>query len=350
MKKIALAVLGLVFCFNVLAQDRNDAVVYIQSDKETPIYVKMEGQMMERFSKNYVIMNGLASGPLHLEVLFQQSQYPAQKFILNVAPSAQRSLILQKVSDKKFALYDLNYGIYLQEGNKVEDDIDLSNIPAVAANNNSTISQSTKEQENTIPTFKAEEKKEADRLAKETAKRNAKEEKKKKEAEETIPSFETTKNETNEEPKLSRAERKRIEAAEKEKQAEQERFLNFEIDKKEQEIKTENRRKANTASAHSASCTEPASESEFNSFASVVNASDDEELKLSAVKKNGSKYCFSTDQVRLIAMGFESQSSRYEVARSLKSYVVDKDKYGNLSVLFNTNYLKDRFKKEVLDK
>ncbi len=346
MIKIVAAIMSLFLCLNLSAQDRNDAVVYIQSDKETPIYVKMEGQMMERFSKNYTIMNGLASGPLNIEILFQQNQYPSQQFVLNVAPSVQRSLVLQKVSDKKFALYDLNYGIYLQEGNKFEDDIDISNLPVVAAN--TKVVEPVRE----TNVSKVADKKEVEQEAKETAKRNNRESKKKQEAEEAIPDFveEAKKEERTEEPKLSRAERKRIEAEQKlQEEKERERFLNFEMDKKDQETKTENRKRT-TSTGSGTTCTEPATESEFNSFASAVNASDDEEKRLAAIRNNGSKYCFSTDQVRLIAMGFDSQSSRYEIARTLKPFVIDKDKYGNLTALFNTNYLKERFKNEVLDK
>lgn len=352
MKRVALTVLALLWCSGIWAQDRNDAVIYIQSDKETPIYVKMEGQMMERYSKNYVILNGLASGPMNIEVLFQQNQYPAQQFVLNVPPSGQRSFVLQKIDERKFALYDLNYGIYLQAGNKFEDDIDLSRMPVA---NNDIVPEIPIEpaasQEEAVPAFNnksadAQEDRAARRLKKEQE-RQAREqeaalaqeipkEKKEKTLEQIIDDA----------PKLSRAERRRMET-EQQRSEEQGRFLDFEMDKKEKETNIGNKRTASGRSS-ATTCEEAASEEQFNSFAGLVNIFDDEEQRLAAIRKNGSKYCFSTEQVRTVAMGFESQSSRYEVARSLKPYVVDKDQFAKLSVLFNTNYLKERFLNEVV--
>lgn len=352
MKKVVLAALGLLMCLNIWAQDRNDAVVYIQSDKETPIYVKMEGQMMERYSKNYVILNGLASGPMNIEVLFQQNQYPAQKFVLNVPPSGQRSFVLQKIDEKKFALYDLNYGIYLQAGNKFEDDIDLSRMPLA----NSTIPERSAEvsgpQEAAIPTFQDRSSKTAEKEARALAKRQKKEQEQlvREQNGTSVPKENTLEQIIDDAPKLSRAERRRREAEEQNSE-EQGRFLDFEMDKKEKELNSGSKRAGSGRSpSSSATCGEAASEEEFNSFASLINISDDEEQKLAAIRKNSGQYCFSTEQVRLIAMGFESQSSRYEVARTLKAYVVDKDQFEKLSVLFNTNYLKERFKNEVVNK
>ena len=68
MKKLLL--FGSMFLNGVVlnAQDKNDAFVYIQGDKQTPIYVKMEGEMQARYSKHFVILNVLAAARLHLDV------------------------------------------------------------------------------------------------------------------------------------------------------------------------------------------------------------------------------------------------------------------------------------------
>lgn len=353
-KKTILTWLCLILCgFSAFSQDLNDAVVYIQSDKETPIYVKVEGQMMERYSKNYVVLGNLASGPLNLEILFQQNKYPNQKFVLNIPPSSQRSLVLKKIDQNKFALYDLNYGIYLNNGNRLEDDIsgsdnDYQNT-VLAAN------KQIAAKEEAIKEMPAEKPKKE--------KVTAKPKKEKKTEEETIPEFTAAKEEKRQQtkepepeqastenpkkPKRSRTER----TAETEGNTGDERFLDFEMDKKESN--SGNNRSGNNKNANpgaNTKCTEPASDSQFDNFASLLNATDDEELKLGIIRKNAKKYCFSTEQIRTIAMNFDSQSSRYEVARILKAKVVDAENFAQLSSLFNTNFLKERFKNEVVNK
>lgn len=352
-KKTILIWLCLVLCgFGAFSQDLNDAVVYIQSDKETPIYVKVEGQMMERYSKNYVVLGNLASGPLNLEILFQQNKYPNQKFVLNIPPSSQRSLVLKKIDQNKFALYDLNYGIYLNNGNRLEDDISGSDKEyqntVLAANTTAPTNEAAVE---AVPVEKPKKEKAAPKPKKEKKSEDeipeftvAKEAKKNQEETPLIAQEEA---EAPKKPKKTRAERRQ----ETEENTSGERFLDFEMDKKESNSGNSRSGTAkNTNPGNNTKCSEPASESQFDNFASLLNTTDDEELKLGIVRKNAAKYCFSTDQVRTIAMNFDSQSSRYEVARVLKAKVVDVDNYAKLSSLFNTNFLKERFKDEVVNK
>jgi len=101
--------------------------VYIQGDKQTPFYVKLENDMLPRFSKNYCIIPQLAPGPVHLQILFQQNQYPAQSFYIQVPPDGYRGFLLTKV-DNGFALYDVQQRFYLMPGEQSEDH--LPELPA----------------------------------------------------------------------------------------------------------------------------------------------------------------------------------------------------------------------------
>ncbi|GEM_PF-1406650 len=352
-KKTILIWLSLVLCgLGVFGQDLNDAVVYIQSDKETPIYVKVEGRMMERYSKNYVVLGNLASGPLNLEILFQQNKYPNQKFVLNIPPSSQRSLVLKKIDQNQFALYDLNYGIYLNNGNRLEDDISGSDneyqntvlatpAPTEAAIKEEPVAKPKKEKVVAQKPKKEKEKKaEADIPEFPAAKEDKKQE-------EETPLIAQEEPEKPKKAKRNRADRKQ----ETDENMNGERFLDFEMDKKEGNSGGNRSGSAkNNPTSGNGKCTEPASESQFDNFAGLLNRTEDEEAKLGIVRKNASKYCFSTDQVRTIAMNFDSQSSRYEVARVLKAKVVDVENFAELSSLFNTNFLKERFKNEVVNK
>jgi len=80
--------------------------VYIQGDKITPFYVKMDGQMLPRYGKNYSIISELEPGPIHIEILFQQRVYPSQQFTIDVPENGYRGFLLMRQADS-FALYDL---------------------------------------------------------------------------------------------------------------------------------------------------------------------------------------------------------------------------------------------------
>jgi hypothetical protein len=86
--------------------------VYIQGDKITPFYVKMDGQMMPRYGKNYCILSELAPGPIHIEILFQQKVFPSQEFTINVPENGSRGFLLSRQGDG-FGLYDIRQKKYI---------------------------------------------------------------------------------------------------------------------------------------------------------------------------------------------------------------------------------------------
>jgi hypothetical protein len=95
--------------------------LYIQGDKQTPFYVKLEDAMQPRYGKNYCILPQLAPGPMNIEILFQQNTYPPQKFTILIPEGGSRSFLLVR-KDSAYSLYDLQQGFYLEGGNKAEDD------------------------------------------------------------------------------------------------------------------------------------------------------------------------------------------------------------------------------------
>jgi hypothetical protein len=86
--------------------------VYIQGDKNTPFYVKLEGQMMPRYGKNYCILSELSPGLIHIEILFQQHAFHPKKFTIRVPENGYRGLMLCK-QDTTFVFYDLLAKKYL---------------------------------------------------------------------------------------------------------------------------------------------------------------------------------------------------------------------------------------------
>ncbi len=111
-----LLLLAVLFCHSAMAQ--TFSYLYIQGDKETPIYVKMEDEMQPRYGKNYCIISQLAPGPVHIQVLFQQNVYPPQNFLIQVPENSYRGFIVTHKGDD-FALYDLQQKIYIPAGNSI---------------------------------------------------------------------------------------------------------------------------------------------------------------------------------------------------------------------------------------
>ena len=113
--------------------------LYIQGDKVTPIYVKVEDKMLPRYGKNYAIIPQLAAGETHISILFQLNAFPEQHFTLLAPDGGSRSFLLIN-KDGNFSLYDLQQKFYIPAGNGVEEDhLDgdeflVKNIDVPAAN------------------------------------------------------------------------------------------------------------------------------------------------------------------------------------------------------------------------
>ncbi len=119
MKRALLFLLAFLLCASGRAAS-GFSYVYIQGDKQTPFYVKVEDAMQPRFGKNYCIIPQLAAGETHIQILFQQNAFPAQNFTVNIPEGGSRGFLLVH-KESLFSLYDLQNGIYLQAGNTTDD-------------------------------------------------------------------------------------------------------------------------------------------------------------------------------------------------------------------------------------
>ena len=371
---------------SVFAQSKNDAVVYIQGEKSIPFYVKMEGQMLDRFSTDYFIINNLAEGTTKFQILFQQNQYPTQNFVVNIPASGYRSFNLQKVSDKEFVLYDVTNHITLKNGNKSEEDVlatsqtEMNSILANARQSKNTNTTSSSNHTETSPIVVDSD------IPPFTSSKHKKEKVKKvRDQEDQIPEFDMNiysnkdrKSNPNWEEqvndKVGKVSDKLDETFKRDKRNKQDegRFIddmtlnNSEVSndkitktKKrvtEEEIYNPNAKNSdlnatsivsNTTNASNSGCN-PMNEDQFDAFVATMLDKSDEEDRLSYIRKQGVKKCFTTEQVRIIGNGFVSQSSRFEVANVLKAKTSDVENYSKLESLFNTNFLKKKFKEEVL--
>jgi hypothetical protein len=119
MRAIILGILGLCAALGAFAQ--KPAFIYIQGDKKTPFYVKIDDKMQPRYGKNYSIIPELLPGVVNIELLFQQNVFPAQKFAIHVPEGGERGFLVIEKSGE-ISLYDLEQGFYLPAGNSPDED------------------------------------------------------------------------------------------------------------------------------------------------------------------------------------------------------------------------------------
>jgi hypothetical protein len=355
MRKYIATLLASMFLLAQVSFAKNYAYIYIEGDKQTPFYVKLEGQMLPRLGKNYCIIPNLDAGITNIEILFQQNKYPPQKFVVKVPAEGSRGFVLHKVNDQQFALHDMQQGIYLVSGNTAEDD-KVPVVSQVAGNvvNNPAESTNTRvDQTLDLPAFSTEKTTKKKKAAKPVQEDTPKEESKENgrfisdielnadgnrnvSGAEPIPEFGGTK---------PVAKKKATKKAKKENTEEVSlAAINEEIMKSTSEVpKTTDQGLPNT------DCKSPMSSEDFENFALKILDKTDDDARLKALNKNKGRLCFTTEQVRIIANNLDTQSGRYEVTRILYSQTSDQDNYPRLESLFKTNYLKNKFR-EILSK
>lgn len=118
-KIFILLLLSLGFVGTAYAQ--NFSYVYIQGDKKTPIYAKVEGVMIPRYGKHYALIARLAPGPMNIEILFKQNAYPPVQFNILVPENGKRAFVLTQ-KEGVFSLYDVEQNFSLPANNTIELD------------------------------------------------------------------------------------------------------------------------------------------------------------------------------------------------------------------------------------
>lgn len=115
MKFFKIVTVALTLCAALPLHAQDWSYVYIQGDKQTPFYVKLEGEMLPRYSKNYYIIPELGPGPVNLQILYQQNEYPPQTYQILVPKNSHRGFMLAK-NNNAYALYDIQQKFFLTPG------------------------------------------------------------------------------------------------------------------------------------------------------------------------------------------------------------------------------------------
>jgi hypothetical protein len=355
--KYIYSLLTLVLLSVQIAYANNYSYVYIEGDKQTPFYIKLEGQMLPRLGKNYCIIPNLDAGVTYIEILFQQNKYPSQKFAINIPKAGNRGFVLQRVNDRQFALYDLQQGSYIVSGNKPEDDhIQSSNQQQEPSEGQAPAIVATQPVSDELPAFKPEK----------TTKKTKPVKQETKEQDRFISDMELNTNTGSTpvaavgeipafvEPKGGVAVPKGKKGSKKNSKTESGNSgtlaaLSDDDDDTDKRVTATPDEQEAVSAEHipNSDCREPMSSDEFETFAIRILDKTDDDSRLKVLSKNKGRKCFSTEQVRIIANNLSTQSGRYEVVRLLYAQTSDQGNYGKLESLFKTNYLKAKFKEII---
>ncbi len=349
MNFLKIILISLILPISLTAQSNTYSYIYIEGDKETSFYVKLEGKMMPRLGQHYSILSNLDAGVTNIEILFQQNKYPAQQYKINVPKNSVRSFVLRKTTDTDYALYDLLNNYIIPNGNRAEDDKYTPPPPVVTKVENTEenpIVNNTNNKDNneTIPEFNPakKEKEVKEKVVKEK-------EVKEKEVKEKIVK---EKKEPKEKEPKEKKELNIFKPKEKEKiltQNNNDTFIEnivFDPNQEKKKIETKNtiEKESEEASPTTTECTEAMSNEAFEDFALVYLEKSDDNSKLKFLK-NSNKKCFNSEQVRILATNLQSTSARYEAAELLLKQTTDKSQYYyKLEGLFRTDFFKNKLK------
>lgn len=325
------------------------AYIYIEGDKQTPFYVKLEGQMMPRLGKNYFIIPNLDAGISNIEILFQQNLYPPQKFTVKIPEGGYRGFVLKKVSVNQFALYDMQQGFYLVTGNSINDDKILPQHaqPTPAVTGTVAAAGSTAVVAGDLPAFTP-----APKTTKTTTKPKPEVKSEPAAAGNTDPRFldgielntaagATTAGTVAATKTIKKGRTILPDYDTTLAAAPADEFGQKETAMPPQSNSTEPLVAVGIANSD---CKAAMTNEEFEGFATKILDETTDDDKLKVLNKERNRHCFTTEQVRIIANNLETQSGRYEVTRILFARTSDQDNYPKLEALFKTNYLKDKFR------
>lgn len=339
--------------------------IYIQGDKETPFYVKLEGEMLPRYGKNYCIIPQLEAGRIELQILFQQNLYPPQTFKILVPERSHRGFLLVK-EDKAFALYDIQQKFYLMPGDAGEDHLPEI-LPVASRSSSSTTAEKHEITNNDGPQF-------LDNLVLENNHRKAPSQSKTNEVKETsrpetevanimeltAVEEETTVQNADEHPLSEEAwvapsvpsgeiPGEQIQTAGTELTEESESSDSQIQPATEEAVTTAPPAVENSGTFKerktNPNCPEPLSDSEFDKLYSSVKSKKDDEDRIYFLMKQAPSHCYTTQQTYFLAREVQAESMRYSFLKKAYRQITDPYNFAQLEDhLFHTLEWKSYFR------
>lgn len=305
---------SIIFCVFLLVKTttvkaQGFSYVYIQGDKKIPIYAKLEGVMLPRYGKNYALISRLAPGPMNVEILFQQNEYPAVQFNILVPENSKRGFVLTK-KENEFYLYDVEQNFYLKPNNDIGED----HLPNSISNEQLAID--TKVENKT--TEVKEENKTTDVIVAV------------KEVENTPDTIAIT---ATKEPEVV--------VENKDPQFIGDITFDNENSTTTDTLKTETR---NTTAATNTKCSKTIEYLPYIRLQNSINARKTEDEKLGLILAAAQSDCFKMEQTKELVEKLESDLARFSALKELYPKTIDQSEFSNLESLLTTDDWKSFFK------
>lgn len=286
--------------------------LYIQGDKKTPIYTKVEGVMMPRHGKNYALISRLAPGPLNVEILFQQNEYPPVQFNIMIPENGKRAFILDK-KEGEFTLFDIQQNFYLKANNDINDDhlptviMSASAAPDPALVNSTTTEEKPDVKQELTPVTEEKPVTATDAM-------------------EAKPAEDSTK------PKF-------IEN------------ITFDNDPNstatsttEQTMESGTTENPTTTTITNSDCSGNITAINFQKMMNSINAKKTEDERLGIILESTKKNCFSTSQSKLLLQKLDSDIAKLGASKKLYPKVTDQINFAELENLFSEDDWKESFR------
>jgi hypothetical protein len=325
--------------------------VYIQGDRQTPFYVKLEGEMLPRYSKNYYIIPQLAPGPIHLQILFQQNEFPVQNFTVQVPENGFRGFLLTRKGND-FALYDIHQRFYLAPGDAGEDHLPEMVTPAVrpvasrpattkktpVAAKKTPVKTATKPAEPKVPETGDDQPAFIGdiELSNEHSGSGQRD---------NVPDYNDEPAKISKQPETNNN-TKEQEAYNIQSEPAVEEQLDNAPPKEEKQPESEpvlNTSRSGPAIINS-DCPDPIGEASFDDLFNKVQQKDRDDKKIGLLLSKTKNTCFSCHQVFLLARQMEAESLRYTFLKKVYPRITDQHNFPLLEELFKTLEWKSYFK------
>lgn len=299
-----------------IAQDFS--YLYLQGDKKVPIYVKLEGTMMPRSSKNYALLSKLAPGPANIEILFQQNIYPATKFSILIPPNSKRAFIVQ-YKDSMVQLYDIEQGFFLKANNLLSEDKLPDSLMSSFVDTNKEISEPNGDKIST-----------------------------------TLPTDAQTDTSTNKLDSISTDEvntkTDQVQDANNTEVATSPKFINniiFDNNANNNENNTEQTNpnvSSNNILEKNLNCPNSANTYTYNKILNELNRLTTEDQKVGLLTSFANKYCFSTEQIKVFLNSLSTDIYKYTLLKNIYNKTVDQQNY-----IYLKNHLQEDDFKTLFD-
>lgn len=316
-------------CFSAITVKAQNAYLYLEGIKNMPFNISVNGNEVNRLSKNYALITFDSIGEYNIDIRFGGDIYPEQSFVVNVLKNSAYGFKLAKTLDNKFYLVDL------VNANKIVETNSSVNIGLTTSENQLHFSDPSSIPEVVEKSSKRKAKQKIQQMeAIQDSLAKVKTEEKKTPEYGIVEVIEGQSNNTNQVQDSIVIVQNKETSPEKQINEEQKTVP------KEAAPKPVAVKKA----AVKNNCRKSASDEEINELAETIKNKNDDEARLLIVKRKVFSGCLSSSQCKQLAQTFSSQYGIYSCVKVLSAILSDKENLFLVEDLFRSESYKKKIR------